>query len=43
VKSYVEDDTPDFTNERIKSHKQSRIDENSDDYLTSVAKYVELD
>jgi len=44
VKSYTEDSTPDFVNERIKTHKQSRkLDESSDDYLTSVAKYVELD
>lgn len=43
VKSYSEDNTPDFVNERIKSHKQSRrLDESSDEYLTSVAKYCEL-
>ena len=44
VKSYTEDNTPDLVTERIKTYKQSRkIDEASDDYLTSVAKYVELD
>jgi hypothetical protein len=43
VKSYSEDNTPDFVNERIKSHKESRrLDESSDEYLTSVAKYCEL-
>jgi hypothetical protein len=44
VKSYTEDNTPDLVTERIKTYKQSRkLDEASDDYLTSVAKYVELD
>lgn len=43
VRSYSEDNTPDFVNERIKSHKESRrLDESSDEYLTSVAKYCEL-
>lgn len=43
VKSYSEDNTPDFVNEKIRTHKQSRIDENSDQFLTSVARYCELD
>ena len=43
AKSYVEDSTNDFVNERIKSHKESRkLDESSDAYLTSVAKYCEI-
>lgn len=42
-KSFVEDNTNDFVNERIKTRQESkRLDETSDDYLTSVAKYVEM-
>lgn len=43
-KSFVEDTTPDFVTERIKSHKESRqrLDESSDAYLTSVARYCEM-
>jgi hypothetical protein len=43
-KSITEDSTPDFVNERIKSHKESRerLDENTDAYLTSVARYCEM-
>jgi hypothetical protein len=43
VRSYSEDNTPDLVTERIKTRKESRrLDESSDEYLTSVAKYCEL-
>lgn len=45
ARPHIEDNTPDYVSERIKSHKESRkrLDESaSDNYLTSVAKYCEM-
>ena len=44
AKTHIEDNTPDFVSERIKTHTESRkrLDEASDNYLTSVAKYCEM-
>lgn len=44
AKTHIEDNTPDFVSERIKSHAESRkrLEEASDNYLTSVARYCEM-